>query len=320
MAFFLLHVVLLLHTLLFVFSTYVLQLFHDSCHRIPPTPRGTTLPHAARHGPLMSVRLGAVLTVRHNADIAARSIGDSMRACGNCESSVLSVLCLPLRRKWRALRRLGAAELFSLQRLAATRPLRQEAVTGLVRCMSDHAARGVAVDPSRAGPPVVHHAAQDPGMAREVSDVVDEALVVGAHHRVAQRVVLLPGVRAADLHGVRRIRMARLVWRMCAIIDEQIEWRMQNRTAGEDYLLHITVQCTSTSTREKLEARHMIRRSSERLVIGGNDDDNEERTISFSGTNFELIPFGAGRRICLGMPFAERMLHLMLASLLHRFD
>jgi cytochrome P450 len=42
--------------------------------------------------------------------------------------------------------------------------------------------------------------------------------------------------------------------------------------------------------------------------------------ISFSGTNFELIPFGAGRRICLGLPLAERMLHLMLASLLHGFE
>lgn len=45
-----------------------------------------------------------------------------------------------------------------------------------------------------------------------------------------------------------------------------------------------------------------------------------DRDISFLGTNFELIPFGAGRRICLGMPLAERMLHLMLASLLHRFE
>nr|TKW02435.1 hypothetical protein SEVIR_8G244200v2 [Setaria viridis] len=45
-----------------------------------------------------------------------------------------------------------------------------------------------------------------------------------------------------------------------------------------------------------------------------------DRDVSFVGTNFELIPFGAGRRICLGMPLADRMLHLMLASLLHRFE
>lgn len=45
-----------------------------------------------------------------------------------------------------------------------------------------------------------------------------------------------------------------------------------------------------------------------------------DKDVAFSGTNFELIPFGAGRRICLGMPLAEKMLHLMLASLLHRFE
>ena len=34
------------------------------------------------------------------------------------------------------------------------------------------------------------------------------------------------------------------------------------------------------------------------------------------GQNFELIPFSAGRRICPGI----RMIHLMLASLLHSYD
>lgn len=41
--------------------------------------------------------------------------------------------------------------------------------------------------------------------------------------------------------------------------------------------------------------------------------------ITFMGRDFQLIPFGAGRRICLGLPVAHRMVHLMLGSLLHRF-
>ncbi|KAL0295996.1 UNVERIFIED_CONTAM: Flavonoid 3'-monooxygenase [Sesamum radiatum] len=40
----------------------------------------------------------------------------------------------------------------------------------------------------------------------------------------------------------------------------------------------------------------------------------------FSGNNFNYIPFGSGRRICAGLPLAERMLGYLLASLLHSFD
>ncbi|KAK9742862.1 hypothetical protein RND81_03G201400 [Saponaria officinalis] len=45
-----------------------------------------------------------------------------------------------------------------------------------------------------------------------------------------------------------------------------------------------------------------------------------DNDIDFKGRDFELIPFGAGRRICPGIPLAHRMLHHMLATLLHSFN
>ncbi|KAL6193025.1 hypothetical protein ACLB2K_034110 [Fragaria x ananassa] len=42
--------------------------------------------------------------------------------------------------------------------------------------------------------------------------------------------------------------------------------------------------------------------------------------IDVLGRNFELIPFGGGRRICPGMPLAMRMLPLMLGSVLNCFE
>ncbi|KAI3472968.1 hypothetical protein Pfo_029393 [Paulownia fortunei] len=42
--------------------------------------------------------------------------------------------------------------------------------------------------------------------------------------------------------------------------------------------------------------------------------------IDFKGQDFELIPFGSGRRICPGLPLANRMLHILVATLIHNFD
>lgn len=42
--------------------------------------------------------------------------------------------------------------------------------------------------------------------------------------------------------------------------------------------------------------------------------------IDYKGGSFEFIPFGGGRRLCLGLPLATRMVHLMLASMILSFD
>ncbi|KAI3777635.1 hypothetical protein L1987_47436 [Smallanthus sonchifolius] len=57
------------------------------------------------------------------------------------------------------------------------------------------------------------------------------------------------------------------------------------------------------------------------------DDPNEFRperfldcTIDFKGHDFDLIPFGAGRRGCPGIAFAMTTMESLLANLLHKFD
>ncbi|XP_058221829.1 geraniol 8-hydroxylase-like [Rhododendron vialii] len=59
------------------------------------------------------------------------------------------------------------------------------------------------------------------------------------------------------------------------------------------------------------------------------DDPSEfkpERFLSdaskwdYHGNNFQFLPFGSGRRICAGIPLAEKMVMYVLASLLHSFN
>ncbi|XP_077212096.1 labd-13Z-ene-9,15,16-triol synthase, chloroplastic-like [Tasmannia lanceolata] len=42
--------------------------------------------------------------------------------------------------------------------------------------------------------------------------------------------------------------------------------------------------------------------------------------LDFRGNDFRYLPFGSGRRICAGIPLAERVLTFIVASLLHSFD
>ncbi|XP_076946430.1 cytochrome P450 CYP82D47-like [Bidens hawaiensis] len=42
--------------------------------------------------------------------------------------------------------------------------------------------------------------------------------------------------------------------------------------------------------------------------------------LDVKGTNFELIPFGVGRRRCPGIGLADQTLHIVLATLLQKFD
>ncbi|KAM7251960.1 hypothetical protein ACFE04_023843 [Oxalis oulophora] len=51
-----------------------------------------------------------------------------------------------------------------------------------------------------------------------------------------------------------------------------------------------------------------------------NPDRFLDLNIDYKGQHFEFIPFGSGRRICMGIPLAHTMVPFVLASLLHSFD
>lgn len=53
----------------------------------------------------------------------------------------------------------------------------------------------------------------------------------------------------------------------------------------------------------------------ERFLAGG-----EKPNVDVKGNDFEVIPFGTGRRICAGMGMGIRMVQFVTATLIHAFD
>ncbi len=49
-------------------------------------------------------------------------------------------------------------------------------------------------------------------------------------------------------------------------------------------------------------------------------DDGSAANVDFIGTDFQFLPFGAGRRICPGINFASASMEIILANLLYHFD
>nr|AAK92609.1 Putative cytochrome P-450 [Oryza sativa Japonica Group] len=290
-------------------SVYLLDLLAHSRRLLPPGPRPLPLigslhllgdqPHrslaglAKMYGPLMSLRLGAVTTVvvsspdvareflqRHNAAFASRSVPD---ATGDHATN--SVAWLPNSPRWRALRRIMAAELFAPHRLDALRRLRREKVQELV----DHVARlaereggAAAVDVGRVAFATSLNllsstifsrnltSLDDHGESMEFKEVVVEIMEAGGCPNVSD---FFPAIAAADLQGWRR-RMAGLFARLHRVFDAVVEERLSERDAGEarkgdflDVLLDVAARDNDSAGLDRDTLRSLFTaRPCERLV------------------------------------------------------
>ncbi|CAN6301560.1 unnamed protein product [Urochloa humidicola] len=449
-----------------VSSLYLLHLFAGVGRNLPPGPRPLpiignlldlgTHPHrslarlAARHGPLMSLRLGAVTTVvassagaardvlqRHDAALSSRSVPDAARARAHDEQSVGWLP--PASPRWRALRKVCAAELFAPRRLNAHAPIRRDKVRRLASHVARLAREGAPVDVGRVAFTTALNLLSCAIFSADLADLDDRG-ASGAFKGVVEEFTVAVGVpNVSDFFPVLapldpqrlRARLGKVFDKLHAIFDEQIERRLQERAAGEppkndfldlllDYrgaedgkgfcrqtLLSLLTDLFSAGSdtgattvewamaellrnpssmakardeleqvidsREEIEesdigqlkylqaivketfrlhppAPFLLPRQAETTTeIGGYTvpkgarvlvnvwaigQDNElwsepekfipemflEKEMDFRGKHFELLPFGSGRRICPGMPLADRMVHLMLATLLHRFE
>uniref|UniRef100_N1QQ45 Cytochrome P450 76C4 n=1 Tax=Aegilops tauschii TaxID=37682 RepID=N1QQ45_AEGTA len=260
MAFFL---VLMSSLLFMLLSSYALQLLTDVRRRLPPGPTPLPvignlldvvgkLPHrslaqlAERYGPLMTLRLGTVVVIVASSAATAREVlqthnngrnpPDAWNGMGHAANSVF---VLPPRRRWRALRRIGAEHLLSPRRLDgdALRPLLRDAVLGMLGRVSELAASGAPVEVGHAAFAsmmdlqwrAMFSAGLDEATSGELHGFAREAVAHSLRPNVSD---FFPALAAADLQRVRR-GFATHVARVYQLIDQQIEKRRNARQVGD---------------------------------------------------------------------------------------
>nr|CAB3499144.1 unnamed protein product [Digitaria exilis] len=247
-----------------------LQAHHHHRRRrgLPPGPRPLPLlgnlhllgdhPHrslarlAQTHGPLISLRLGAVTTVvasspaaareflqRHDAVFASRSVPD---AVGGAHAKN-SVVWLPNSPRWRALRKVMARDLLAPHRLDAPelQRLRRYKVWALVGHVAKLARDGQTVDIGRVAFATVLNLLSstvfsrdltdldDHGESKEFQEVVTELMEAAGSPNVSD---FYPALAAADLQGCRR-RVAKVFARLHRTFDVEIDERLRGRKSGQ---------------------------------------------------------------------------------------
>nr|CAB3483195.1 unnamed protein product [Digitaria exilis] len=240
----------------------------NGASRLPPGPRPLplvgnlldlhghlhhTLTRLARiHGPVMSLKMGLTTAVvvssrdaareaftRHDRRLAARAVPDAARASRVAERSMIWLPSSDPR--WRSLRGVAAAHVFSPRSLAAARGARERKVLDLLRYLRDHA--GGEVDVGHAVYGGVLNLVSSAFFSIDVVDVGAESaqglrkLVEGIIEAIAKPNVsdLFPFLRPLDLQGLRR-RTGRQYEEIFRVLDGIIDGRLASKDTHGDFL------------------------------------------------------------------------------------
>ncbi|KAL0287994.1 UNVERIFIED_CONTAM: cytochrome [Sesamum radiatum] len=304
-----------------------------------------------------SPALSKEILQKHDQSFPLRMTTAATRAL---DRHMTSVAFLPVGRQWGNLRKICKEQMFSPPRLYANQGLRQEQLQKLLQYVQKCCVDGRAVDIGQAAMVTainlmsktlfsVDFAGYDAGSCEELEEIIRRLMRAWGAPNVGDYFEFLG---LFDPQGIKReaeFCLGKLLAIFDGIIDQRVaSWNSQARkTDLLEVLLEISDANQAELTREEmkhllLKDRSFDNRSGHNSRRSGVGNDRTYakspgiqaygQTHSFEperflnnqvdtkGHDFELTPFGGGRRICPGVPLAQRMLYVTVASLVHNFD
>ncbi|GJN00002.1 hypothetical protein PR202_ga17149 [Eleusine coracana subsp. coracana] len=202
------------------------------------------------HGPLMSLRLGAVTTVvvsspkvareflqKHDAAFASRSAPNA--AINHAKNAIA---WLPNAPRWRTLQKIMSTELFAPRRLDALQHIRREKVQELVDHISKVASKGAAVELGFVTFTTMLNLLWRTIFTKDLAELDGHGESSREFHELVLEIMeaagspnlsdFFPALAAADLQDRRRL-VDKLFARLHRVFDVEIEQRLRDRSSGQ---------------------------------------------------------------------------------------
>ncbi|XP_055813982.1 geraniol 8-hydroxylase-like isoform X2 [Solanum dulcamara] len=321
-------------------------------HLLGEKPHVSLANLAKIYGPIMSLKLGQITTVIISSSTIAKQVlknqdqAFSTRFIPNALQAhnhyKFSVAWLPVCPQWRTLRRILNTNIFSHNRLDANQHLRSQKVKELIayceKCSQEGEALDVGQIAFKTNLNLLSNTIFSKDLADPFSDLKDlfgagtdtttSTLEWAMAETLKQpKIMNKAQVELAEIIGkgkpIQEVDVSRLPYLQCIIketlrIHPPVPLLLPRKVEQDVELCDYVIPKGSQVLVNVWEIGRDFTFWKDPLVF------KPERFLSsdlnMQGQYFELIPFGAGRRICPGLPLALRMVPVMLGSLLNSFN
>ncbi|KAK2988403.1 hypothetical protein RJ640_007696 [Escallonia rubra] len=318
----------------------------------------SSLPHhalrdlAKKYGPVMHLKLGELTAIiisspeaaeaalkTHELSLAQRPVLAAVKALSY---GGFGVIFTPYGEYWRQMRKVCTVELLSAKRVRSFRPVREEEVTKLVESIHSSSSNGDSVinltDKICQLTSCMTSRVMFGRECKEANEFVNELFGAGTETSATTT----EWAMAELVKNPKAMERAQAEVRQCLkgrrkINEEDIqELKYLKYVIKETLRLHPPAPLSPRESMENFQMGKYKIPAKARVIFNlwaiardpkhwpdANCFQPErfyESCIDYKGTNFQYIPFGAGRRMCPGLAFGIANIELQLAQLLYHFD